>query len=50
VVQPEFTWRFQWREGPSFPDNRSTWHFPVNDYHGERRLLHCITIEGQRLS
>jgi alpha-ketoglutarate-dependent taurine dioxygenase len=28
----------------------STWHFAVNDYHGERRLLHRITIAGQRLS
>jgi taurine dioxygenase len=51
AVRPEFTCRFQWREGSlAFWDNRSTWHFAVNDYHGERRLLHRITIEGQKLS
>ena len=51
AVRPEFTCRFQWREGSlAFWDNRSTWHFAVNDYHGERRLLHRITIAGQRLS
>jgi alpha-ketoglutarate-dependent taurine dioxygenase len=32
-VRPEFTCRFQWREGSlGFWDNRSTWHFAVNDY------------------
>jgi taurine dioxygenase len=51
AVRPEFTCRFQWREGSlGFWDNRSTWHFAVNDYHGERRLLHRITIAGQKLS
>jgi taurine dioxygenase len=51
AVRPEFTCRFQWREGSlAFWDNRSTWHFAVNDYHGERRLLHRITIAGQKLS
>ena len=47
AVRPEFTCRFHWREGSlALWDNRSTWHFAVNDYHGERRLLHRITIEG----
>src|SRR5271165_4492741 len=51
AVRPEFTCRFQWREGSlAFWDNRSTWHFAVNDYHGERRLLHRITIDGVPLS
>lgn len=47
AVRPEFTCRFQWREGSvAFWDNRATWHYAVNDYHGERRLLHRITIGG----
>jgi taurine dioxygenase len=51
AVRPEFTCRFHWREGSlALWDNRSTWHFVVNDYHGERRLLHRITIEGVPLS
>jgi taurine dioxygenase len=51
AVRPEFTIRFHWREGSlAFWDNRSTWHFAVNDYHGERRLLHRITIAGVPLN
>jgi taurine dioxygenase len=51
AVRPEFTCRFRWRAGSlAFWDNRSTWHFAVNDYHGERRLLHRITIEGVPLN
>ncbi|PKP77835.1 MAG: taurine dioxygenase, partial [Alphaproteobacteria bacterium HGW-Alphaproteobacteria-3] len=45
--RPEFTCRFEWREGSvAFWDNRATWHFAVNDYHGEKRLMHRITITG----
>jgi len=50
AVRPEFTCRFHWRVGSlALWDNRSTWHFAVNDYHGERRLLHRITIQGSSL-
>ena len=48
--RPEFTYRFQWAPGSlAFWDNRCTWHFAVNDYHGQRRLLHRITLEGEPL-
>lgn len=51
AAKPEFQCRFRWREGSvAFWDNRSTWHYAVNDYHGERRLLHRITLEGTALS
>jgi len=51
AARPEFQCRFQWREGSiAFWDNRATWHYAVNDYHGERRLLHRITLEGERLA
>lgn len=48
--QPEFVCRFQWKPGSmAFWDNRATWHKALNDYHGERRLMHRITIEGEAL-
>jgi taurine dioxygenase len=50
AVRPEFTCRFHWRAGSlALWDNRSTWHFAVNDYQGERRLMHRVTIQGSPL-
>ena len=50
ATKPEFTCRFKWEEGSiAFWDNRSTWHLAVNDYHGQRRVMHRITINGTRL-
>ena len=47
AARPEFTCRFRWREGSiAFWDNRATWHYAANDYHGERRLMHRITVAG----
>jgi taurine dioxygenase len=51
AAQPQFHMRFQWRNGSiAFWDNRATWHFAINDYHGERRLMHRITLEGVPLA
>jgi taurine dioxygenase len=48
-VRPELTCRFQWAPGSiAFWDNRCTLHNPVNDYHGYRRLMHRITLAGDR--
>ena len=47
AVRPAFTSRFRWREGSiAFWDNRATWHYAANDYHGARRLMHRITVAG----
>jgi taurine dioxygenase len=49
--QNEFTCRFNWRKGSiAIWDNRATHHCALNDYHGELRLMHRITIEGEDLS
>ncbi len=49
--KPEFTCRFRWAPGSlAFWDNRATWHYALNDYHGSRRLLHRITLEGGPLA
>lgn len=51
AVRPEFTVRFQWRPGSiAFWDNRATWHYALNDYQGEFRLMHRITLDGSALS
>jgi alpha-ketoglutarate-dependent taurine dioxygenase len=48
-VRPEFTCRLRWRPGSiAFWDNRCTQHNPINDYHGYRRLMHRITLAGDR--
>ncbi|MFP6743184.1 MAG: TauD/TfdA family dioxygenase [Alphaproteobacteria bacterium] len=51
AARPGFTCRFQWRQGSvAFWDNRATWHLALNDYHGQRRLMHRITVYGGPLN
>ena len=46
-VQPEFIWRLKWSPGMiTLWDNRCLLHNPINDYHGHRRVMHRITLEG----
>tara|TARA_R110000787_G_scaffold16622_33_gene51109 strand:- start:21511 stop:22401 length:891 start_codon:yes stop_codon:yes gene_type:complete len=48
-TRPEFTCRFVWREGAAaFWDNRASQHNPINDYHGFKRVMHRVTIAGDK--
>jgi len=48
-TRPEFTCRFRWTPGAlALWDNRCAQHNPINDYHGRRRVMHRVTLEGDR--
>ena len=48
-VRPELTCSFQWRPGSlALWDNRTSLHYPLNDYHGHRRVMHRVSLAGDR--
>jgi taurine dioxygenase len=48
-TRPELTCRVHWQPGTIvFLDNRCAQHNPINDYHGHKRILHRITLAGDR--
>jgi taurine dioxygenase len=48
-TRPEFTCRFRWAPGSiAFWDNRCAQHNAINDYPGRRRLMHRLTLAGDR--
>ena len=47
AIAEENITRFKWENGSvAFWDNRATWHYAQNDYAGQRRVMHRITVEG----
>ena len=45
--RPEFTCRYRWQANTyTIWDNRAAQHLAVNDYHGFRREMHRLSIEG----
>jgi len=47
AAQPQHTCCFAWApHSMAIWDNRATWHRALNDYPGEARLMHRITLEG----
>ena len=47
-ARPEFTCRFRRKPGSiALWDNRCALHNPINDYQGQKRLLHRITFAGE---
>jgi len=49
ATAPEQQVRWHWSEGDiAFWDNRCTLHYPVRDYGDAHRLMHRVTIRGDR--
>lgn len=47
VSRPEYSFRLNWQADTlAMWDNRCTQHYALNDYHGYRRVMHRIIIEG----
>ncbi len=49
TIEPERVVRWKWRDGDvAFWDNRATAHYAAADYGDHRRVMHRVTIAGER--
>ena len=49
MTRPEFVVRYHWSAGTlAFWDNRATMHFGIHDYGDGRRIMHRVTLRGDR--
>ena len=51
AMSPEHQCRIEWAPGTvAIWDNRTTWHYAMNDYQGHAREMHRITLSGEALA
>jgi taurine dioxygenase len=49
MTRPEFVVRYHWEPGTlAVWDNRATMHFGIFDYEGDTRVMHRVTLRGDR--
>ncbi len=49
ATREEISCRFRWRaDDIAFWDNRCTLHYALNDYGGQRRVMHRVTVNGDK--
>jgi alpha-ketoglutarate-dependent taurine dioxygenase len=49
MTNPRFVVRYHWKPNTlAFWDNRATMHFGIFDYEGEPRVMHRVTLRGDR--
>ncbi|HUE09252.1 MAG TPA: TauD/TfdA family dioxygenase [Acidimicrobiales bacterium] len=49
MTRPEFIVRYHWSPGTlAVWDNRATMHFGIFDYEGDTRVMHRVTLRGDR--
>lgn len=49
MTDPAFVVRYHWSPGTlAFWDNRATMHYGIHDYGDDRRVMHRVTLRGER--